>query len=607
MEVKPQYSPVGEFFKYQPVYRVPAYQRAYSWEQMEIEDFVRDLHVCYDKRKFSNDPIVHFFGQIVCIEGELPGPDNLKYYELVDGQQRIATFVLLVTAVINIYQNIITNEIGTNISFNNEKSILEGRIKGLTQRYLVFQKEIEESFQDIKVLELSNRDRTFFQSFLNNASTVAERESHKLIKSAYELIHTKVKDLTQTGNLKDWIGNLKTIEQILETDFCILNMITNDRKAAFKLFQVLNNRGKNLTEGDLLRAECLRMLEPHNNEQIIVEIAWDNILTDSPAKTEEFLRAIYGSYTGVKPGSNSLFNEFLTKFLPEYGHEHIDATIAKRIKDQVKAIESDVITARKLSNGQWPFEPRLPVEHWDRNRLYLLTHALGHRECLPFLLSARLLDQSVFSDVVQMLERFVFRYLIIGNQYIGDLITIYHQEAILIRSNPAAYTIAGIKAKLQPLINRVDQAMFRRLLDDFKYTRLGKSNKPLKYFLLSYEYFYRWHLDGATGTPQCIDKERVYDFTDSTIEHVYPHNGVGTIVDQTLEPLKNSLGNLTILGNQDNRAGDNDDFAEKRPIFEQSSLMINREDIAKKIVWDKNTIETRTEEMKAFACLTFVL
>lgn len=571
MEVKPQYSPVGDFFKYQPVYRVPAYQRAYSWEQMEIEDFVRDLNVCYDKRKFSNDSIVHFFGQIVCIEDELQGPDHLKYYELVDGQQRIATFILLVTAIINVYKDIIINEIGIDIKLNNEKSILEGRIKSLTERYLVFQKEIEESFQDIDVLQLSNRDRTFFRSFLNEINTKPERESHKLIKSAYELIHNRVSELTCTGNLKDWIGNLKTIEQILETDFCILNMITNDRKAAFKLFQVLNNRGKNLTEGDLLRAECLRMLEPHNNEQTIVEVAWDNILTDSPIETEQFLRAIYGSYTGVKAGSNSLFNEFLTKFLPEYGHEHIDSSTAIRIKNQVNIIESDVITSRKLSVGQWPFEPKLPVEHWDRNRLYLLTHALDHRECLPFLLSARLLDQSVFSNIIQMLERFVFRYLIIGNQYIGDLITIYHEEAILIRGNPASYTIAKLKAKLQPLIDKVDDAMFRRQLDDFKYTRLGKSNKPLKYFLLSVEYYYRWwHLDGATGIPRCTDKERVYDFTDSTIEHVYPHNGVGAVVDHTLEHLKNNLGNLTILGNQDNRAGDNDNFTLKRTIFEQS-------------------------------------
>ncbi|MBN9383368.1 MAG: DUF262 domain-containing protein [Chitinophagaceae bacterium] len=576
MEVKPDYGPVGKFFEFQPVYRVPPYQRAYAWEKIEIEDFVKDLHACYDKRKFS-EPVVHFFGQIVCIKGELPGTDQLKYYELVDGQQRIATFVLLVAALINVYKEIIATELEGNMNLNNERGILQGRIQQLTKRYFAFQLEIDESFQDINVLVLCNRDRTFFQSFLKDINTVTERESHKLIKEAYALINNKVKSLIGVGSLKDRIGNLKDIEKILEQDFCILNMVTDDRKAAFKLFQVLNNRGKNLTEGDLLRAECLRMLEPHQNEQEITEKAWDHILLDKPTDTEEFLRAIYSSYTGQKAGTNSLFNDFLLKFLPESEHEQIDNVAASRIKDEVIKIEEDVILLRKISSGQWPYESRLPVEHWDRNKLPLLVHALGHKECLPLLLSARELAQPLFSDIVNLLERFAFRYLIIGNQYVGDLIDLYNEEARAIRDNPGAYTIDRLKLKLQPLMDRVDEAMFRRQLDDFKYTRQGKSNKPLKYFLLSAAYYYPWYIAGANGYPTYTEKQIVYDFTDSTIEHVYPYNGVGAIVHATLEPLKNTLGNLTILGNLDNRTGANDDFATKRPIYEKSSLMINRD------------------------------
>lgn len=608
MEVTPKYDPIGKFFEYQPVYRVPAYQRTYSWEQMEIEDFIKDLGTCYNKRKFE-DPSVHFFGQIVCIAAELPGADGHKLFELVDGQQRIATFILLVNALINIYKEVIDQEIAGNIALNNEKGILEERIRNLTQRYLVFQKEIEQSIQNIRVLELSNRDRIFFQSLLENTNMEATRASHELIKNAYITIYAKVNGLTSTGNLTDRIGNLRMIEQILETDFCILNMVTNDRKAAFKLFQVLNNRGKNLTEGDLLRAECLRMLEPHHNEQEIVEEAWDNILLDIPADTVEYLRSIYGSYTGQKAGTNSLFNEFITRFLPEYEHIHINEATASRIKNQVKAIEEDIAVLRKISSGQWPYIRRQPIEHWDCNKLYLLIHALGHKECLPLLLSAHLLPQTLFRDITQMLERFVFRYIIIGNQYIGDLITIYHEEAKIIRDDPSVYSVATLKAKLQALIERVNDEMFRRQLDDFQYTRQGKSSKPLKYFLLSLEYYYRWYSDGANGVPICIDKERVYDFTDSTIEHIYPHNGIGTppIVDPSLDPVKNTIGNLTILGNADNRTGDNDDFITKKPIFENSSLMINREDVATKAVWDQTVIQTRTEELKDMACAIFQL
>ncbi|MFN3753719.1 DUF262 domain-containing protein [Flavobacterium sp.] len=608
MEVTPKYGPVGKFFEYQPVYRVPKYQRAYSWEQLEIEDFIKDLETCYKKRKYE-DPAVHFFGQIVCVTGELQGTDGHKFYELVDGQQRIATFVLLVTSLINIYKDIIATDIAGNLSYNNEKILIEERIKGLTQRYIVFQKEIEQSIQDIRVLVLSKRDLTFFHSFVLDTNEEPTNESQKLIKQAYGLIHDKVKTLTHSGTLLDRIGNLKMIEQILESDFCILNMITGDRKAAFKLFQVLNNRGKNLTEGDLLRAECLRMLEPHPNEQEIIERAWDNILADMPIDTVEFLRAIYGSYTGQKADTNSLFNDFISHFLPENEHVHINEATAILIKNKVVKIEEDIDLLRKLSAGQWPYFRRPPIEDWDCNRLYLLINALGHRECLVYLLSAQLLPQTLFRDIIQMLERFVFRYLIIGNQYLGDLIDIYHEEAKIVRDNPQAYTINNLQSKLQTLINRVNDDMFKRQLDDFKYARVGKSLKPLKYFLLTLEHHYRWYRGGAHGTPFCLDKERVYDFTGSTIEHVYPHNGIGSppIVDTNLDPLKNQIGNLTILGNSDNRTGDNDDFITKKPIFQESSLMINREDVAVKPHWDQQVIQDRTEELKNIACAIFRL
>lgn len=620
MEVTPKYDPVGKFFEYQPIYRVPAYQRSYSWEQLEIEDFTRDLEVCYNKRKFGNEPMVHFFGQIVCIEVVLQGTEQLKYFELVDGQQRIATFILLITALITIYEEIISPENIGDIVPQNEKGIIEERILDLRKRYIVFQKEVQLNLQQIQVLNLSNRDQIFFTAFIdsmiNNPKKKAEdrvtvpgsRESHALIKSAYSLINEKIINLTNTNNLRDRIGNLKTIEQILETDFCILNMVTNDRKAAFKLFQVLNNRGKNLTEGDLLRAECLRMLEPHSVSQRFTEEAWDNILIDVPPDTVEYLKAIYGSYTGQKAGANSLFNEFITQFFPQYEFEHINEDAANQIKEQVKKIEEDVSILRKLSAGQWPFEPRQPIEYWDRHKLYLLVHALNHKECLPFLLSAQLLSQTIYRDLTQMLERFVFRYSIIGNQYIGDLINIYHEEAKIIRDNTGGYTIASLQAKLQPLIERVDDDMFKRQLDDFKFSRLGKSVKPLKYFLLSIEYYHRWFRDGAVGSPTCIDKERVYDFTDSTIEHIYPYNGIGnpSIINHALDPLKNTIGNLTILGNADNRTGDNDDFITKKPIFQDSSLMINR-DIAVNASWDEGIIQARTEELKDMACIIFRL
>lgn len=607
MNVKPKYTPVGDLFKYEPAYRVPAYQRSYSWEQLEIEDFIRDLEECYNKRKYDI-AIVHFFGQIVCIEDKMQGTHNLTYYELVDGQQRIATFILLIVSLKKIYESIITDISQDALSYSNQIGILNNRILDLTARYLFFKKEVNEDFQELNVLELSNRDITYFNSFIKNTESEPIKQSHKLIKNAFEMIYQKVDQLTNTGSLKDRIGNLKTIEQILESDFCILSMITDDRKAAFKLFQVLNNRGKNLTEGDLLRAESLRILESHQTHQTIVEEAWNNILSDMPLFTERYLRAIYGSYRGQKASANSLFNEFLEYFIPEYAFEQINPNNANDIQLKIKKVENDIVTLRKINAGLWPYESRPPIEHWDRNRIYLLIHAFDHNECLPYLLAASTLDQKVFDKIISVLERFVFRYLIICNQYIGDLIAIYHEEAKNIRDNQTTYNANILISRLKPLQEKTDEEMFCRHLDELKYQKTGgKSNKPLKYFLLNIEYYYRWYNMGAIGIPNCMDKERVYDFGDSTIEHIYPHNAEGITINLELEPLKNTLGNLTILGNTDNRTGDNDGFEEKKSIFKESSMKMNRDYIANLPSWTEANVEERTLLLKQMACKIFVI
>lgn len=599
MDVTPKYIAVGDLFKFEPAYRVPAYQRSYSWEELEIEDFIRDLETCYNKRKYDT-AVVHFFGQIVCIQDKMQGTHDLTYYELVDGQQRIATFILLVLALKEIYKSIIV-EINGDVALSNQVGILNVRIADIDKRYLYFQKEILEEFQELYVVELSNRDKNFFRGFLKDIEFAVERESHKLIKGAYQMIYSKINALTTSPNLRDRLGNLKMIEQILENDFYLLNMVTGDRKAAFKLFQVLNNRGKNLTEGDLLRAESLRLLEPFVAQQAIVEDAWDNILADIPLLTERFLRAIYGSYTGKKAGANSLFNEFLDYFLPQYELENVEPNDANNIQLTIKKIENDISILRKINNGLWPYDQRQPIEHWDRNRIHLLIHAFDHIECLPYLLSANMLDHQKFNQIVNILERFVFRYVIVCNQYIGSLISIYHEEAKIIRDDPDSYEVNSLTDKLKPLEDLASADMFSRLLDDLKFHKIGKSNKPLKYFLLNTEYYWRWYIDGANGQPACLDKERVYDFGDSTIEHIYPHNASGAVVVSNIEPLKNTIGNLTILGNNDNRAADSDNFETKRVIFENSSLMINRDIISVVPDWNKEVIEARTISLKQMA------
>ncbi|MEG3954684.1 HNH endonuclease family protein [Microcoleus sp. herbarium2] len=163
-----------------------------------------------------------------------------------------------------------------------------------------------------------------------------------------------------------------------------------------------------------------------------------------------------------------------------------------------------------------------------------------------------------------------------------------------IRSAPAKYKPTSLKEKLRTLINqRASAQEFQAKLEWLEYKESGGgSNKPLKYFWLTAEYYYPWFKKGAVGVPKCLDKSRVYDFASTSIEHIYPQNATigSSVFDSSLEPLKHSLGNLTILDPGLNEMGDNDAFLTKKPIYKRSSVFLTKDEIGGKAAWTLNEI-----------------
>ena len=107
---------------------------------------------------------------------------------------------------------------------------------------------------------------------------------------------------------------------------------------------------------------------------------------------------------------------------------------------------------------------------------------------------------------------------------------------------------------------------------------------------MTVEYYYQWYKSGANGTPVCVDKSRIYDFAGTSIEHIYPRNAIGSVLDSSLEPLKNTLGNLTIMDPAQNTIGGNDSFTIKQPLYQSSSVVLTQE-IGAKTTWTRTEID----------------
>jgi len=236
----------------------------------------------------------------------------------------------------------------------------------------------------------------------------------------------------------------------------------------------------------------------------------------------------------------------------------------------------------------------------------MLINALGHKLCMPLLLAAAsALEQKNFSEIVQLLERSAFRYRNISKQHVGSLTKIYHNHSVSIRSDPSAYRVSTLKNELHELqIKKAPDSIFApSLTKQLMYSR-GAGNKVLRYFLITVEYYYKWYKSGASGSPKCRDKSRIFDFQNTTIEHIYPLKPDSTAYNSALEPLANDLGNLTFFGPDDNATLANKNFATKKPAFATSSVEMNRE-LAKKAKWGKAAIKAREEKIKKIALKVF--
>lgn len=302
-----------------------------------------------------------------------------------------------------------------------------------------------------------------------------------------------------------------------------------------------------------------------------------------------------------------MFDDFLDEFYPDNHSPTINNAAAQRIKKETKALNDEIIVCRAISKGNWPFQPTLaPITGWDRNRLSLLIVELGLKITLPLLLASYHLGERKFSEVVQLIEKFLFRYKVVCNEHIEAAATIFHRHSVQIRGNVASYDINTLKIDLSALItSRANDTHFKNNIEKLSY-KLGGGNKPVKYFLMTLEHYKRWYDSGASGVPKCIDKTRIYDFSSTTIEHIYPRNASGANVILSIEARKNEIENLTFMGPTDNVAGSNDNFATKKPIFIGSSVGINQ-GIGNLGQWMETELEAQKTKYKNMACKVFSL
>lgn len=455
-------------------------------------------------------------------------------------------------------------------------------------------------------MQLSGPDKEFFGRLIareNPEVNDDSRQSHKYLKFAYDHLGIFLNELSVNLSPEAKAQRLDTLAVVVEQDWTILNLETPTREEAYTLFQVLNDRGRGLTEGELLRAKTLELLDgpATTNQSTDVEAAWDEILANAADAIEDNFRWIYASHFGKRPSQTQLFDDLLRQFFPTSTKASQSTSDAEAVVASVKALRKDCALANSILKGDWPYTMSDPtVTVWDKDRLRLLTIELDHSNCMPLLIAAASLGQKQFAEVVQLLERFVFRYKLVVSAHIGPATSVYHKQALEIRANPGVYKVQSLKVALKMLIDKhADNGMFGQSFERLLY---GTSpGKKVKYALLTLEHYRRWLKKGANGKP-APDKTLVYDFPNTTVEHVYSLNSASPSAE--MDEFANNIGNLAILGPNDNNSAGNKEFADKKELYKSSTFSLTR-DLYALPAWDRTAILKRASDLRDMALKVF--
>lgn len=232
-----------EIFVGEKQYVVPVFQRRYSWGWKHWNALWNDILGLWEEEEISK---VHFIGSLVCMAGEHV-PYTVPQYVIIDGQQRIATITILLSAL---------RDIAKEKNFNELASKIQGK-------YLIdtFRKGLEK----YKVISRS-KDRQFLLGLIDGNLPSGESG----ITGAYYYFREEIASLLTNQPESE----LEKLFEIITKNLSIVMItLTTDEENPFAIFETLNERGLPLEEADLIRNYVFMQL-PLNEQDKFDEELW---------------------------------------------------------------------------------------------------------------------------------------------------------------------------------------------------------------------------------------------------------------------------------------------------------------------------------------------
>lgn len=252
-------------------YRIPPYQREYVWKIKDWDFFINDI----DSSEIDNGES-HFLGSIITINDK----EN-KCIDIIDGQQRMTTISLVLTAI-------------NHVAINREDSTdLKKKFRNMIT-YSSDSVAIDETIPRL-IPSLQKNDKENYLALLVKNNLITDC-SHEIDENS-----NIIKAFNYFVEILEEFSNEKLLTFYDKLNATVLIEISvSDYNSANRLFETLNNRGQELTPMDLIKNIIFSKVKENTIESSMEK--WNKLIKylDKATIQERFLRQFYNAFSFKK-------------------------------------------------------------------------------------------------------------------------------------------------------------------------------------------------------------------------------------------------------------------------------------------------------------------
>lgn len=536
---------LNDIFANGKLYRVPQFQRDYSWREEQWEELWSDL------TELRTSAQHHYMGAIV-LQG---GP---REFLVIDGQQRLATLSILALAVLKRLDD---------LRQSGDAQEAGERYELLHRQFIGYKDPV--SLRSRSKLTLNENDDRFFQYNLVNfrppPSARKLRKSERLMWQAFEYFLDRVSKLGDAQALADFL------DSIVAQRLLFIQITVEDDLSAYTLFETLNARGLELTASDLVKNYLLSKAAASDGGLEEARIQWKRL--------SEAVNA---------PDLPVFLRHFLNARQPYVRQERLFRTIRQQVDTPEKVFQflADTSDAALLYSALGDPNDELWLDFPGCKPHVRVLNLFRVSQYKPLILAcAAKFPAKDLHRILRACMVVSFRFNVIAQRSTHELELAYNRAAIAVWSGEVTRA-----TQVPPLLREiyVPDDEFQKEFE-FASFELPSKRKLASYVLCE--------LERDAGGPQ-VD----YEQEKLTIEHVLPMNLVNewpefSGVDS--ERLVHRLGNLTLLEAEKNKKAGAKDFPRKTAIYAKSQFQITSSIAA--VEWSPTQIVLRQESMAARA------